>query len=73
MGVSPIHASSVGVIQNPSTNRLSPQFHCIYDDYFETIGFDSLAEPPQWQDLVIRNRFRNDMDSDDDHTASMDT
>ena len=37
MGVSPLHASTVGLILNPNTNRISPQFHCVYDDYFETV------------------------------------
>ena len=37
MGTSPLHASTVGLIRNPRTNRLSPQFHCVYDDNFETV------------------------------------
>ena len=73
MGVSPLHASSVGVICNPAMNCLSPQFHCICDDYFETIGFDSLLEPPQWQDLVIGSGFHNDLETDAGNTSYIDT
>ena len=33
------------MILNPKTNRISPQFHCICDDHFETIAHN--AETPQ--------------------------
>ena len=46
MGIYPLHASSVGLILNPNTNRLSPQFHCIYDDNFETIHHNESSPPP---------------------------
>ena len=64
MGVSPLHASTVGLILNPNSNRLSPQFHCIYDDYFETVHHNSESPPPIWEDLVINSRFRNDLEGD---------
>ena len=63
MGVSLLHSSTVGLILNPDTNRISPQFHCVYDDYFETVhSNDSNTIPPTWEDLVINHRFRNDID-----------
>ena len=66
MGISPLHASSVGLILNPNTNRISPQFHCIYDDYFETVhSNDATSIPPAWEELVINNRFRNDVEDED--------
>ena len=66
MGVSPLHASTVGLILNPNTNRISPQFHCVYDDYFETVhSNDSNNIPPTWEDLVINHRFRNDIDDEE--------
>jgi hypothetical protein len=52
---SPLHASSVGLILNPNTNRLSPQFHCVYDDYFETVHHSNETPPPMWEDLVINS------------------
>ena len=36
LGPSPHHAASVGLILNTKTSYVSPQFHCTYDDYFET-------------------------------------
>jgi hypothetical protein len=37
VGNSPLHASSVGIIRNLRTNNLSPQFHVVYDNFFETV------------------------------------
>ena len=67
MGFSPLHASTVGLIRNPHTNRISPQYHCVYDDYFETIhNGDSLKPPEIWEDLVINQTFRNELEEDED-------
>lgn len=54
MGPSPLHTSSVGFILNPLINRIRPQFHCIYDDYFETFFYDEYTKPPNWEDIVLR-------------------
>ena len=62
MGHSPLHASSVGLILNPNTHRISPKFHCIYDDYSETVGYDAKTKPPTWDDLVIEGFSSNDVE-----------
>ena len=36
-GVSPIHASTVGMVSNIHTGNISPQLHLVFDDYFETV------------------------------------
>ena len=36
LGQSPHHAANVSLVLNPATGYISPQFHCTYDDYFET-------------------------------------
>jgi hypothetical protein len=41
LGHSPIHATSVSLIFNPKTRYISPQFHCVYDDKFETVAQDA--------------------------------
>ena len=65
VGLSPLHASSVGLIFNPKTTRLSPQFHCVYDDNFETIHCNDPNDPPAtWEDLILQSRFQNDLDPD---------
>ena len=66
MGPSPLHASSVGLILNPKTNRISPQYHCIYDDYFETVSYDQAQKPPNWEDLIIQGISQMDLELDPD-------
>ena len=67
MGFSPLDASTVGLIKNPKTNHISPQFHCVYDDNFETVhSNDPNNPPPIWDDLIINHRFRSDYDFDVD-------
>jgi hypothetical protein len=68
MGVSPLHASTVALILNPNTNRLSPQFHCVFDDYFETVHYKGNSPPPMWEDLVVNSRFCSDIEVDVDDT-----
>jgi hypothetical protein len=53
---------------NPNTNRLSPQFHCVFDNYFETVQHEGTTPPPMWEDLVINSRFCNDINNDVDDT-----
>ena len=43
MDISPLHASSVKIILNPNINQLSPQYHCVYNNYFETIIFSKIS------------------------------
>ena len=50
LGVSPLHASSVGLVRNPKTGRVSPQFHIVFDDWFETINCSTEYDPNAWQD-----------------------
>jgi hypothetical protein len=65
MGISPLYARRVGLILNPNSNLLSPQFNCVYDDYFETIHSHHDQPLPIWEELVINQRFRNDLEDDD--------
>ena len=38
MGRSPNHAGSVPLVLNPHTGTITPQFHCVFDDWFATIA-----------------------------------
>ena len=64
LGFSPLHASTVGLILNPKTQQMSPQFHCVYDENFETVHNDSSNPPDIWEELVINSRFRSDIGDD---------
>ena len=38
MGHSTCHSGSIPLIYNPSTTHIMPQYHIIYDEYFQTIN-----------------------------------
>ena len=53
VGRSPAHASNGGLILNPRTGHVLPQFHVVYDDNFTTVPFLCKGEvPPHWAELV---------------------
>lgn len=62
MGTSPVHASTAGLARNLVTGSITPQFHMVYDDNFETVTADANAQPPQWGDLIKTSRFRSSID-----------
>ena len=53
MGHSPFHAGSVALVWNPTTGRVSPQFHVVFDDDFSTVSYmEAGTIPPNWEELV---------------------
>ena len=44
LGKSPLHAQSVSNMLGTSTGCVSPQFHVIHDDFFETVQGDMLTK-----------------------------
>ena len=66
MGLSPLHASTVGVVRNLKTGRLSPQFHVVYDDKFETVSTDFESQPLHWEELLITSSFKSDFCGEED-------
>jgi hypothetical protein len=53
VGCLPSYASNVGLILNPRTGHVSPQFHVVYDDDFTTVPYLHTATvPPHWAKLV---------------------
>ena len=65
LGPSPLHAESVELILNPKNNRISPQYHCIYDDYFETVTYDENTKPPNWDELIVNSTSKVDLEYDE--------
>ena len=55
VGWSPMHASSVGLIRNLMTGRLSPQFHVVFDPWFETVVENGEVPPEMWDVLMTHN------------------
>jgi hypothetical protein len=53
IGRSPSQASNVGLILNPRTGHVSPQFHVVYDNDFMTVPYlRSIDVPPHWAQLI---------------------
>ena len=71
LGVSPLHASTVGIVRNLRTGRLSPQFHLVFDDYFETVHSESSTPPLVWEELLHFNNFPSHFD-DPSYTPQLD-
>ena len=65
MGFSTLHASTVGLVRNLKTGNISPQFHLVFDDWFETVHSSATEEPKGWQELIQFQSFSNDFDDDD--------
>ena len=64
VGRSPAHASNVGLILNPRTGHVSPQFHVVYDDNFTTVPYLRTGTvPPHWADLVRESSDLRQVDS----------
>ena len=52
MGFSRFHSVLVGLILNPCTGSISPQFHVVYDDLFSTVHHNTeLESAQQWNKL----------------------
>jgi hypothetical protein len=40
----------------------------VFDDYFETVHHKGPDPPPVWEDLILKSRFRNDIEGDVEDT-----
>jgi hypothetical protein len=54
LGPSPSHARNLYLILNLHTGCVSPQFHCRFDDFYETVkhGGPDVSVPSIWQQLA---------------------
>ena len=70
LGYSPVHASSVAMILNRRTKRISPQFHLLFDDFGTTVeGVEVSAAPDldvfDWDAFLDRHGTSQGYDDDD--------
>jgi hypothetical protein len=65
MGASPLHASTVGLVRNLRTGNISPQFHVVYDEFFETVHATQEQEPDVWPQLIAFQRYKSEYDDED--------
>ena len=54
LGPSPSHARNVNLVLNLQTGLCSPQFHCRFDDFFETVrhSTSAIVTSSNWQHLA---------------------
>ena len=71
VGQSPLHASSVGLILNLQTGNVTPQYHVVHDDFFETVYADGTEPPPEWAELVTLSRSMSVLEDDDDYVPEL--
>ena len=62
VGVSPLHAENISLIRNLTTGHLSPQYHLVHDDWFETVYSSAEQPPPQWEFMCAFQRFEVEFD-----------
>ena len=51
VGASPQHAKNIALVRNLKTGCLSPQFHVVFDDWFETVHSRPELPPDKWEDM----------------------
>ena len=53
LGPSAEHPQNVCLVLNPTTGLVSPQYHCQFDDFFESVRFQGpeVTVPTTWQCL----------------------
>jgi hypothetical protein len=69
VGFSPKHATTIPLVVNLVTGTISPQFHCVFDDWFSTVFSDPDRIPDfeqsPWTNLFSESRFQYPFDADD--------
>ena len=72
LGVSKLHSSNCPLVLNLQTGRISPQYHCVFDDWFSTVETNvpvdeipDLTKEP-WNSLFEDSRFQYPFDEDQD-------
>ena len=50
---SSFHAGNVALVWNPTTGRVSPQYHVVFDNDYMTVPYmEAGTLPPNWEDLI---------------------
>ena len=59
VGFSREHARNVAMVLNPFTGLVSPQYHVVFDDHFQTVqGLRTTTIPDSWTALCDKNSVR---------------
>jgi hypothetical protein len=73
LGPSPHHARNVSLVLNPHTGCVSPQYHCRFDDFFETVRHSGpdVAIPTTWLQLAGLVRVTNTLSMEEHDDAPL--
>ena len=72
VGWSPLHTSSVALVRNLNTGRLSPQCHLVFDPWFETVHKNGTEPPEGWDLLMAHHQHEVELDEEDRLNRSLD-
>jgi hypothetical protein len=64
VGFSPRHSSNVPLVLNLQTLSITPQYHVVFDDYFQTVDSDLSTDDVNW-DALFEDRYHYDFGDDD--------
>ena len=70
LGSFTIHYITLCLVRNIQTGNISPQFHLVFDDYFETVHVGYDQEPPVWSELITFQYVESVYD-DEDYVTSL--
>ena len=59
LGISRRHSSTVHLVLNPDTGKVTPQYHVVFDDTFSTVFSDGAFTDDVWNSLLISNIDRH--------------
>ena len=59
LGVSKHHSSTVHLVLNTDTGKVTPQYHVVFDDSFSTVYSDGKFNDDVWNSLVTSNLDRH--------------
>jgi hypothetical protein len=65
IGLSPFHASNVALIRNLHLGSIGPQYHVVFDNWFEMVTCNTTEAPPEWEVLVMHSQYQAQFDDDD--------
>ena len=72
VGFSKEHASSVAMVLNPFTGLVSPQYHIVFDDHFQTVASLRTSDVPQsWTSFCEANSVHMQVDEKFNIPASL--
>ena len=65
MVASHLYSITVVLVSNLQTGNIIPQFHLVFDQYFETVNPEEYLKTPFWSELITFNYFNSAYDDEE--------